>query len=54
MKKVLLLVILLASTLFSYAQKTDSLKSSIQQKAEAIGHGGNNEIKINLFMKRIV
>ena len=49
MKKVLFIGLLLASTLMGYGQKTDSLKNSIQKNAEAIGHGGKNELKINLL-----
>ncbi|RYG02218.1 MAG: hypothetical protein EOO07_33265 [Chitinophagaceae bacterium] len=49
MKKVLFFAVLLASSLCSNAQNTDTLKISIQKKAEAIGHGGNNELKINLL-----
>lgn len=30
--------------------QTDSLSKNIQKKSEAIGHGGNNELKINLLM----
>ncbi len=53
MKRTLLIGLILASSLMSYAQKTDTLKSSIQKKAEAIGHGGNNELKINLLFSVI-
>lgn len=49
MKKFLLLGLLLASTLMVSAQ-TDSLSKSIQKRSEAIGHGGNNELKLNLLM----
>lgn len=49
MKKLLILGLLLASTFMSYAQKVDTVKVSIQKNAEAIGHGGNNELKINLL-----
>ncbi len=49
MKKILLVGLLLASSLLSYAQKTDTVKKSIQKNAEAMGHGGNNELKINLL-----
>lgn len=53
MKKILFIGLLLASSLMSYAQKTDTLKNSIQKNAEAIGHGGNNELKINLLFSII-
>jgi hypothetical protein len=49
MNKILILGILLVNSLMGYAQKVDTLKSSIQKNAEAIGHGGNNELKVNLF-----
>ena len=49
MKKLLFIGLLLASSLVCYAQKTDSLKTSIQENAEAIDHGGNNEVKFNLL-----
>ncbi|RZK41971.1 MAG: hypothetical protein EOO90_09535 [Pedobacter sp.] len=49
MKKVLFLGLLTAMGFSSYAQNTDSLKTAIQKNAEAIGHGGNNELKINLL-----
>lgn len=49
MKKIITLGLMLACSLVSYAQKTDSLKNTIQKNAEAIGHGGNNEIKLNLL-----
>ncbi|MES2652665.1 MAG: hypothetical protein V4663_13060 [Bacteroidota bacterium] len=49
MGKILLLGLLLASSLLGFAQKTDSLKSSIQRNAETLGHGGNNELKLNLL-----
>lgn len=49
MNKILTLAILLVASLMGYAQKVDTLKSSIQKNAEAIGHGGNNELKVNLF-----
>ncbi|KQC01156.1 hypothetical protein AQF98_10865 [Pedobacter sp. Hv1] len=39
----------MGATLLASAQ-TDSLSKSIQKRSEAIGHGGNNEIKINLLM----
>jgi len=50
MKKVLLTGLILICTLASYAQQSDTLKNSIQKKAEAMGHGGNNELKINLLL----
>lgn len=49
MKKILILGFVMAFSIGSYAQKTDTLKSVIQKNAEAIGHGGNNELKINLL-----
>ncbi|WP_432710443.1 hypothetical protein [Pedobacter sp.] len=48
MKKLLLLIILFTVTTYSYAQK-DSLANVIQMRSAAIGHTGNNEIKVNLF-----
>jgi len=39
----------MVSSLMSFAQKIDTLKNSIQKNAEVIGHGGNNELKINLL-----
>jgi hypothetical protein len=55
MKKTLSLCLLLwlSMTLTTYAQKTDSLKISIQKNAEALGHGGNNELKVNLLFSVI-
>lgn len=52
MKKLLLCSLLMGATLMASAQ-TDSLSKSIQKKSEAIGHGGNNEVKINLLMSVI-
>lgn len=49
MKKLLLLGLLVVYTLVVSAQ-TDSLSKSIQKKSEVIGHGGNNELKLNLLM----
>ncbi|KQN38788.1 hypothetical protein ASE92_05040 [Pedobacter sp. Leaf41] len=51
MKKILLFLALVSSTNYLKAQNKniDSLSQSIKLKSEAIGHGGNNEIKINLF-----
>ncbi len=49
MKKALLIGLILASSIMSYAQKTDSLKTAIQKNAEALGQGGNNELKLNLL-----
>lgn len=49
MKKFVLISLLLMSSWVSYAQKTDSLKNSIQKDAEAIGQGGNNELKFNVL-----
>src|SRR4051794_18319052 len=49
MNKILLTGLILVSSIMSYAQKTDTLKSSIQKNAEALGDGGNNELKINLL-----
>ena len=53
MKKIFLIGLVLASSLMGYAQKTDTLSKSIQKNAEAIGHGGNNELKINLLFSVI-
>ena len=50
MKKLLLILLLLAQSIFIYAQKTDSLKRLIQKNAEKIDHGGNNELKFNLIL----
>ncbi len=36
-----------------YAQKVDTLRTLIQKDAEAIGQGGNNELKINLLFSVI-
>ena len=49
MRKILTIGIVLATSLFCSAQKVDTVKNSVQKKAEAIGHGGNNELKINLL-----
>jgi len=49
MKKILLLALLSICSIISQAQQTDSVKTSIQKNAEAMGHGGNNELKINLL-----
>ena len=49
MKKLLSLGILLLCSAGLRAQNTDTTKSTIQKNAEAMGQGGNNEIKINLF-----
>lgn len=51
MKTTLLIVILIGSISWSKAQNgdTDSLSKAIKLRSEAIGHGGNNEIKINLL-----
>ncbi|WP_316829363.1 DUF3575 domain-containing protein [Pedobacter aquatilis] len=48
MKKHFLLALIMASSLFAFAQ-TDSVSKTIKAKSEAIGHGGNNEVKINLL-----
>ncbi len=49
MKKTLIMGLLSALSLVTYAQKADSTKTSIQKNAESIGHGGNNELKVNLL-----
>ncbi len=49
MNKILTICLIMVSSYACYAQKTDTLKNSIQKEAEAIGQGGNNEIKINLL-----
>ncbi|MES2419050.1 MAG: hypothetical protein V4541_12745 [Bacteroidota bacterium] len=48
MKKFLFFGLLIAASFLTYAQ-TDSVTKDIQKKSEAIGHGGNNEVKINLL-----
>ncbi len=49
MKKLLLIGFLLTCSLLGYTQKPDTSKTTIQKNAEAIGQGGNNELKINLL-----
>jgi len=50
MKKNLFVGIMLLFSAGLYAQtNTDTARISIQKTAEAMGHGGNNEIKINLL-----
>ena len=49
MKKLLIVNLILVSSFLCYAQKPDTAKANIQREAEAIGHGGNNELKINLL-----
>jgi hypothetical protein len=50
MKKLILTSLLLSSFIFANAQnKADSLSKAVQKEAEAIGQGGNNEIKLNLL-----
>lgn len=49
MKKFLPIGLFLVSSLMSYAQKTDTLKSSMLKKLESIDHQGNNELKFNLL-----
>ncbi|WP_231459513.1 MULTISPECIES: hypothetical protein [unclassified Pedobacter] len=48
MKKQILFILFIGVSLVSFAQ-TDSISKSVKAKSEAIGHGGNNEIKINLL-----
>lgn len=48
MKKLVLSITLCLLTICVFAQK-DSLSNSIQMRATAIGHNGNNEIKLNLL-----
>lgn len=49
MKKIVLIILFIASSFWGYAQKIDSLKNSIQKKVETIAHGGINELKYNLL-----
>ncbi len=49
MKRLILLGLLLAST-FAVSAQTDSLAKNIQKKSEVLGHGGKNELKLNLLM----
>src|SRR5687768_7683065 len=50
MKKLLLTGLLVSGCIFANAQnKADSLSKAVQKDAEAIGQGGNNEIKLNLL-----
>ena len=51
MKKSLLMIVFLASMSWCKAQSKnpDSVSKAIELRSKAIGHGGNNEIKINLF-----
>ena len=48
MKKQILFAIIMASSLLAFAQ-TDSISKAVKAKSEAIGHGGNNEIRVNLL-----
>jgi hypothetical protein len=48
MKKLLLSITLFIFSTCAYAQK-DSLAKSVEIQSAAIGHSGNNEIKVNLF-----
>jgi hypothetical protein len=48
MKKIVLLAILITMFSIAYAQ-TDSISILIKKRSELIGHGGNNEIKINIL-----
>ncbi|MDT4872512.1 hypothetical protein FQZ97_1076980 [compost metagenome] len=50
MKKLLFIALILICFLPAFAQKTDTLRTTIQKEAEALGHGGNNELKFNLAM----
>ncbi|MCZ4222734.1 hypothetical protein [Pedobacter rhodius] len=48
MKRYFLFAIFMVNFTTAFAQ-TDSLSKSIKAKSDAIGHGGNNEIRINLL-----
>lgn len=48
MKKLLLLITFIIATKCTYAQK-DSLSKVIEARSAAIGHTGNNEIKVNIL-----
>lgn len=48
MKNLTILCLLICSSVLVFAQK-DSVSQSIQARSVAIGHGGSNEIKINLL-----
>jgi len=48
MKKIILSITLFMVASCAYAQK-DSLANAIKVRSEAIGHTGNNEIKVNLL-----
>jgi len=48
MKKIILSITLFMAVTCAYAQK-DSLAKAIEMRSAAIGHSGNNEIKVNLL-----
>ena len=48
MKKLLLLITFIIATKCTYAQK-DSLSKAVEARSAAIGHTGNNEIKVNIL-----
>jgi hypothetical protein len=48
MKKLLLLLILFTTATCAYAQK-DSISKAVEARSAAIGHAGNNEIKVNIL-----
>jgi hypothetical protein len=48
MKKLLLSITFLLTSICVYAQQ-DSIANSVKVRSAAIGHGGNNEIKVNLL-----
>jgi hypothetical protein len=50
MKRLVLIALVLGAFIGVKAQKrADSISNAIQKNAEAIGQGGNNEIKVNLL-----
>ncbi|MEJ5962722.1 hypothetical protein [Pedobacter immunditicola] len=48
MKKIILSLTLFMAATCTYAQK-DSLANAIEMRSAALGHNGNNEIKVNLL-----
>ena len=48
MKKLILSITLTLSAIGAFAQK-DSLSRAIAEQSAAIGHAGNNELKVNLL-----
>ncbi len=49
MKKILLTLSLLFAATYIFAQKDKSKDNEIQKRADSVGQGGNNEIKLNLL-----